>query len=355
MATTISATSAGATNTEAAMIDEIDPTTTDAIEDVIDNLDTKALEDTLDKAGAEEGLSAVIKSFVEVITNLVTSLSKILEKLSAKASKSAKASTKKVTANTKNKAATKAKKEVAAAIKKAETATKAAETITTKTTAAPTVEALKPATAIEAAATTLAATTVSSTKINPEEGYFDDYLSISTNKQGAPEIFTEDGYTLRFEGKEQAWNIVTPDGKVNRIWGDPHMVESDGDTWDFKERSTFIFGNNKATIETVPYGNSQTLSSKVTIYNGDSRISVSGIDKNQPVFESLSRDAQVDDALRDDGDIFILGKENNGEDQFILLKDVGEKFDAQFAKQVGVGDMALRNKYLTNEQISFLK
>ena len=352
MATSISAATTGTANTDTTAIDEIDATSTDSIDTIDDNFDTTSLEETLNKAGAEEGLSGVIKSFAEVITKLVSSFSKILEKFTAKTastSKKAKTTTKKTPANASKKAKAKAKKEAAAAKKAAEA--EASKAVATVSTEIPKAEIAAQSESVQ----TLAATTSTNTKIDPDQGYSDNFLSVSTNKQGAPEIYTEDGYILKFENNDQAWNIITPDGKTNRIWGDPHVIESDGDSWDFKERSTFIFGNNKVTVETVPYGNGQTLTSKVTIYNGDSRVSVSGIDKNQAVFEALCRDAQVDDALREDGDIFILGKEQNNEDRFVLLKDVGAKFDEKFAKQVGVGDLALRDKYLTSEQTAFLK
>lgn len=131
---------------------------------------------------------------------------------------------------------------------------------------------------------------------SPKESFFD----VLQSDAGVVTIRSLDGYVVRAEGKDQAWSITGPDGKTTRIWGDPHVTESDGDRWDFKERGTFIFGNNKATLEVVPAGNGETFSSRLTLYCGDERITISGIDKNKPVITAVSHDGkQHDDSLAD--------------------------------------------------------
>jgi hypothetical protein len=125
-------------------------------------------------------------------------------------------------------------------------------------------------------------------------------FQVTRNDVGQIAIRTLDGYMIRAEGKEEAWTITGPDGKTTRIWGDPHVKESDGDKWDFLTRSTFAFGNNKVTAEVVPAGNGTTYTSRITIYSGDERVTIDGIDKNKPSIVAVSRDGkQHDDGLAD--------------------------------------------------------
>jgi hypothetical protein len=368
MASSVSATTANRGNIEASQIDEIEATIADVSELNLEEVDTKALAEELSDTTKQEGLAGLIKTFVNVVTDLVKSLSVMMEKLSKLApstSKKAKDAAKKIASKANKSTTSKAKSKkpkTTVSIAKPKATAKitpdqqlASTPVTSsKETTSSVVEVPKITPAINEPNIASATTSASKALIDPALGYGDEYLSVITNKDGTPEVFTEDGYIIRSEGKEQAWTITNPDGKVTRIWGDPHVVESDGDKWDFKERSSFLFGNNKVTIETVPYGNGQTLTSKISIYNGDSRVSISGIDQDKPIFEAIAKDAELDDAIREDGDIFILGKEENGEDQFILLKDVAAKFDSTFAKQVGVDDPKIVRQYLTEEQLGFI-
>lgn len=138
-------------------------------------------------------------------------------------------------------------------------------------------------------------------------------FDVTKSDAGMINVRTRDGFLIRAEGRDQAWTITGPDGKTTRIWGDPHVYESDGNKWDFLTRSTFAFGNNKATVEVVPAGNGQTLSARVTIYSGDERVTIDGIDKDKPVITAVSRDGrQHDDALAD-GITFDRGLNTRGE------------------------------------------
>jgi|GEM_PF-4826106 len=126
------------------------------------------------------------------------------------------------------------------------------------------------------------------------------HFNVVKSDQGMVTVRTLDGFVVRAEGKDQAWSISGPDGRSTRIWGDPHVTESDGDTWDFTKRGTFVFGKNKATVEVVPAGNGQTFSSCLTIYAGDERVTIGGIDTNKPVIMAVSNDGkQHDDGLAD--------------------------------------------------------
>jgi hypothetical protein len=125
-------------------------------------------------------------------------------------------------------------------------------------------------------------------------------FDVMRNDIGEISVRTLDGYLIRAEGRDEAWTITGPDGKTTRIWGDPHVKESDGKRWDFLNRSTFQFGTNKATVEVVPAGNGTTLTSRITIYSGTERVTIDGIDKNKPVVTAVSKDGrQHDDGLAD--------------------------------------------------------
>ena len=129
-------------------------------------------------------------------------------------------------------------------------------------------------------------------------------LEVSRNDAGMIAVRTLDGFTVRAEGRDQAWSITGPDGKTTRIWGDPHVTESDGDKWDFINRATFMFGKNKATVEVVPAGNGQTLSARLTIYSDYERVTIDGIDKDRPSITSASTDGLQHDAALADGEIY---------------------------------------------------
>ena len=139
------------------------------------------------------------------------------------------------------------------------------------------------------------------------------YFDVIRSDQGMVTVRTLDGFVVRAEGKDQAWSISGPDGRTTRIWGDPHVTESDGDTWSFKERGTFVFGKNKATIEVVPAGNGQTLSSRLTIYAGDERVTIGGIGTNGPVITAVSHDGKQHDDSLADGVIYARKLNQTGE------------------------------------------
>ena len=140
-------------------------------------------------------------------------------------------------------------------------------------------------------------------------------LQTVTDDQGAVTILTDDGYTIRCEGQNEAWTITGKNGKTTRIWGDPHVVESDGDKWDFQKRASLVFGDNKITVETKPLANGKALTQKITVYNGDERVSVSDIDKNKPRILAAANDALIHDAELADGNVFKLSHEPKSRDE----------------------------------------
>lgn len=143
-------------------------------------------------------------------------------------------------------------------------------------------------------------------------------LEAIQDDKGAVTVRTQDGYTVKAEGREAAWTITGPDGKSTRIFGDPHVRESDGDRWDFKQRSTFRFGSNKVTVETVPLKNGNTISSRITVYSGSERVTIGGIDKNRPTIVALASDGRQHDDGLSDGTAFSRGSTKNGETWFVV-------------------------------------
>lgn len=132
-------------------------------------------------------------------------------------------------------------------------------------------------------------------------------LRASVNEAGQATVKTEDGFVVTFLGKNQALSIMAPDGKTTKIWGDPHVTESDGDRWEFKARSTFCFGNNKLTIETCTKpGFELTFCDTVTLYNGRDRFTISDIDIDKPRLVGWKLDGARHDAAQEDGDVYLL-------------------------------------------------
>ena len=92
-------------------------------------------------------------------------------------------------------------------------------------------------------------------------------------------------YTLDLdEGNSQFILTNKATGEKTRIWGDPH-VEVDGKAvGDFYGTMTLnLDDGTKITINTTPYsaGNGMTLSSRLTITQGDRAMIVSGLDQNK--------------------------------------------------------------------------
>ncbi len=135
---------------------------------------------------------------------------------------------------------------------------------------------------------------------------------------GVVTVRTSDGYVVRAEGKEAAWTITAPDNKTTRIFGDPYVRENDGDTWDFKQRGTFVFGVNKVTVETVPISNGATVSSRITVYNGGDRVTIGSIDKNKPTILALASDGRQHDDALSDGDMYSRTATNTGESWWLV-------------------------------------
>ena len=143
-------------------------------------------------------------------------------------------------------------------------------------------------------------------------------LEAVQDDRGVVTVRTSDGYVVRAEGREAAWTIAAPDGKTTRIFGDPHVLENDGDRWDFKQRGTFAFGANKVTVETVPIANGTTVSSRITLYSNGERVTIGGIDKNKPTILALAGDGRQHDDALSDGDIYSRDTTKTGESWWLV-------------------------------------
>ncbi len=128
-------------------------------------------------------------------------------------------------------------------------------------------------------------------------------------------IHLDNGYILSFEGQHQAWSITDPQGNKSRIWGDPHVQESDNGKWDFKEQTTFkLDDGTKITVKTKPWGNgSMTVSDELFITKGDQAITVKGIADNNVQISDVGMNGRELDRMVNDG---YLVKEMGGVDDW---------------------------------------
>jgi hypothetical protein len=158
-------------------------------------------------------------------------------------------------------------------------------------------------------------------------------------------ITTPGGFQIKQIGQFE-WSITGTDGKTTRVWGDPHVDESDGGKWDFKRSSTFVLADGtRINVTTTPWegDRSMTVTKKLDIINGNDRIEVTDIDKGKGKIGQVTKDgfAKVNDfygrdvfimANGETDDWVLAGKSNreiigsrNGGDSFILGSELGIK------------------------------
>jgi Domain of Unknown Function (DUF1521) len=151
-------------------------------------------------------------------------------------------------------------------------------------------------------------------------------------------ITTPGGYKIEQQGQFN-WKITGPDGKETKIWGDPHVAEGDGGTWDFKKDSIFkLPDNTEIKVNCVPYGNGMTVTGSLDIICGSDHIKVSDIDKGMGKIGENQGNGILQQFGNDISglDHFVMGKEsddwslggkeiigsNNGGDSFKLGNDL---------------------------------
>jgi uncharacterized protein DUF1521 len=181
--------------------------------------------------------------------------------------------------------------------------------------------------------------------------------SLSVGKDGV--ITTPGGYKLEAT-KQFEWTITAPDGKKStRIWGDPHVEESDGTKWDFKRDSTFVLPDGtRINCDTTPWsGNpNMTVTKGLEIIAGNERVQVTDIDKGKGKPGAVTQDGFAHVNSFGNNDAFVLGGDgddwtfqgkeivgsNNGGESFKLgndmkpLVDTTKKFGGpeQWASQI---------------------
>ncbi len=105
----------------------------------------------------------------------------------------------------------------------------------------------------------------------------------STQMQGGKAVFENDNYRISAGDDNEVLIQNKNTGETYRAWGDPHMDIDGKHMFDFWGTTTFMLDDGtKVTIETTPWGNdpTATLSSKVTISNGDYGVQITGVDTN---------------------------------------------------------------------------
>ena len=106
----------------------------------------------------------------------------------------------------------------------------------------------------------------------------------STSMQGGQAVFENNNYRITADDNNTVTITNKHTGETYQAWGDPHMNIDGQHAFDFWGTTTFkLEDGTKVTIETTPLASdpSVTLSSKVTITNGDYGVKISGVDTNQ--------------------------------------------------------------------------
>lgn len=104
-----------------------------------------------------------------------------------------------------------------------------------------------------------------------------------TSMQGGQAVFENDHYRITAGDNNQVLITNKQTGSTYMAAGDPHMYVNGQHVFDFWGTTTLkLDDGTKVTIETTPWGNNPaaTLSSKVTITNGDYGVEITGVDTN---------------------------------------------------------------------------
>ena len=129
-------------------------------------------------------------------------------------------------------------------------------------------------------------------------------------------ITTPGGYTIEPMGQFE-WKVTGPDKKETRVWGDPHVEESDGGKWDFKKDTEFVLGDGtRIDVSCKPYGNGATVTGQLDIINGDSHVSVTDIDKGKGKTGEVKTDG--------DAALFAFGSKDGGVNHVTMGKSTAE-------------------------------
>jgi Domain of Unknown Function (DUF1521) len=115
-------------------------------------------------------------------------------------------------------------------------------------------------------------------------------------------------------------------GETYQAWGDPHMKIDGQQAFDFWGTTTFnLDDGTKVTIDTTPWkggNNRATISSKVTIVDGDYGVQITGVDDNQSgdLKFNETTNGWLMDAMVDDGNTMYENPVGKG---FVAMDDCG--------------------------------
>lgn len=160
----------------------------------------------------------------------------------------------------------------------------------------------------------------------------------STQMQGGKAVFENDNYRISAGDDNEVLIQNKNTGETYRAWGDPHMDIDGKHMFDFWGTTTFVLDDGtKVTIETTPWGNSAeaTVSSKVTITNGDYGVQITGVDTNTlgdlAIDEGKGWGGLVDLAV-DDGNVLL---ENTFGSGFLAVDGQGKirQVDQQYINE----------------------
>jgi hypothetical protein len=126
-------------------------------------------------------------------------------------------------------------------------------------------------------------------------------------------VRTHDGYVVRADAKEQGWSITSPDGKTTRVISGSQVREFGGGSWAVKERSSFLFGPHKLTVQMLPSPGGVSVPSQMTIYSGGERVTIGGLNTPSPFLEASAGDAYYHDTALHDGSTYLRAQTRYGE------------------------------------------
>jgi hypothetical protein len=146
----------------------------------------------------------------------------------------------------------------------------------------------------------------------------------------AGSVRTPGGYTVVPRGKDAQWDVFKPGQKADekpmtKVWGDPHVDESDGTRWDFTKTSTFRLPDGTAIGVNTTSETGQSVSRKLDIVNGDDHVSIDGINTDKPVTSNVTPGGErMMEELGQRQDQFVLGNGTADQDVRWLRARNGE-------------------------------
>ena len=98
---------------------------------------------------------------------------------------------------------------------------------------------------------------------------------------------TAGGYTVVFDGKSQSMKVYGPgqspkDKPKFKVWGDPHVHESDGTKWDFTKDGDMVLPDGTLLSLDTTSETGRSYLERVNIVNGSDRVEITGISKDRP-------------------------------------------------------------------------